>query len=192
MTVVQRIARYKWQDVYVCKVSRHCLVSQLHSINNAWQCAVRLDYVRAGNVKLINVIVLNQPSLKQSPAINRHVKVIATCLDFGQLVYGEADLSGLHLDLDAKDTLAQLLLKLENQTVSLDANLRAKLDTATVDLGFKAVVNDWKTQAFGLTQKDISAQLTLDAYAKGKITMASMIKGFSSNVCLKACRKQSI
>ena len=90
-------------------------------------------------------------------------------LDFGQLVYGEADLSGLHLDLDAKDTLAQLLLKLENQTVNLDANLRAKLDTATIDLGFKAVVNDWKTQAFGLTQKDISAQLTLDAYAKGTI-----------------------
>ena len=81
LAVVQYIARYKWQDVYVCKVCRHSLVSQLHSINNAWQSAVRLDYVRTGNVKLINVIVLNQSSLKQSPTINRHVKVIATCLD---------------------------------------------------------------------------------------------------------------
>ena len=88
-------------------------------------------------------------------------------LDFGQLVYGEADFSGLHLALEAKDTLAHLLLQLENQGLNLDAKLRAKLDTANIDFGFKAVVKGWKTQAFGLTKKDITGQLVLDAFAKG-------------------------
>ncbi|TVP42952.1 MAG: translocation/assembly module TamB [Mongoliibacter sp.] len=89
--------------------------------------------------------------------------------EISQLQWADYDLSALVFKVEAKDTVADLLLSIDKEIIDVQFEARARLDTINPELTFMLDLKNLETQAMRLTAQDINARMKLGGKISGSM-----------------------
>lgn len=87
--------------------------------------------------------------------------------EISDLQFADYDLSSLVFQVEAKDTVANLILALDKEILDVKLEAIAKLDTLNPKLNFTLDLKDFQTQAMRLTAQDINVRMKLEGEIEG-------------------------